>query len=45
MAFQAEPPKIFCQIVERGPHTELLARRGFYYNLYMSQFQGQEERG
>jgi ATP-binding cassette subfamily B multidrug efflux pump len=26
------------QIVERGKHSELLARKGFYYNLYMSQF-------
>ncbi len=26
------------QIVERGTHPELLARRGFYYELYMSQF-------
>lgn len=26
------------QIVERGTHTQLLAQRGFYYNLYMSQF-------
>jgi ATP-binding cassette subfamily B protein len=26
------------EIVERGTHDELLARRGFYYNLYMSQF-------
>lgn len=26
------------QIVERGTHDELLAKRGFYYNLYMSQF-------
>ncbi|OGO22818.1 MAG: ABC transporter, partial [Chloroflexi bacterium RBG_16_51_16] len=30
------------QIVERGLHSELLARRGFYYNLYMSQFKKQE---
>ena len=29
------------EIVERGRHDELLAARGFYYNLYMSQFQGQ----
>ena len=26
------------QIVERGTHQELLARRGAYYRLYMSQF-------
>ncbi|MBC7237425.1 MAG: ABC transporter ATP-binding protein, partial [Chloroflexi bacterium] len=26
------------QIIERGTHEELLARQGFYYNLYMSQF-------
>jgi ATP-binding cassette subfamily B protein len=26
------------QIVERGRHAELLAARGFYYDLYMSQF-------
>lgn len=25
-------------IVEQGTHAELLARRGFYYELYMSQF-------
>jgi ATP-binding cassette subfamily B protein len=25
-------------IIERGKHEELLARKGFYYNLYMSQF-------
>lgn len=29
------------EIVERGKHDELLAARGFYYDLYMSQFQGQ----
>jgi ATP-binding cassette subfamily B protein len=29
-------------IVERGRHEELLARHGFYYNLYMSQFRRQE---
>ena len=28
------------RIVERGRHDELLARRGFYYRLYMSQFKG-----
>jgi len=27
-------------IVERGTHDSLLARRGFYYSLYMSQFKG-----
>jgi ATP-binding cassette subfamily B protein len=26
------------EIVERGTHRELLAQKGFYYNLYMSQF-------
>ena len=25
-------------IVEQGTHTELLARRGFYYQLYRSQY-------
>ncbi len=30
-------------IVERGTHAELLARKGFYYNLYMSQFSREEE--
>ncbi len=29
-------------IVERGTHTELLDRRGAYYDLYMSQFQREE---
>ncbi len=28
------------EIVERGTHEELLAQRGFYHNLYMSQFKG-----
>jgi ATP-binding cassette subfamily B protein len=28
------------RIIERGTHPQLLARRGFYYNLYMSQFKG-----
>lgn len=27
-------------IVEQGTHEELLERRSFYYNLYMSQFKG-----
>ena len=31
------------QIIERGVHADLLARKGFYYNLYMSQFKKQEE--
>jgi ATP-binding cassette subfamily B multidrug efflux pump len=31
------------RIVERGTHDELLAQRGFYHNLYMSQFRGQAE--
>jgi ATP-binding cassette subfamily B protein len=26
------------RIIERGKHSELLASKGFYYNLYMSQF-------
>lgn len=26
------------EIVERGTHKELLEKKGFYYNLYMSQF-------
>ncbi len=29
------------RIVERGTHRELLARRGFYHRLYISQFKGQ----
>jgi len=28
------------KIVERGTHESLLAQEGFYYNLYMSQFKG-----
>ena len=31
------------EIVERGTHSELLARRGAYYDLYMSQFRREEE--
>ena len=30
------------EIIEKGTHTELLERRGFYHHLYMSQFKGQE---
>jgi ATP-binding cassette subfamily B protein len=26
------------QLVEKGTHEELLKRKGFYYNLYQSQF-------
>jgi ATP-binding cassette, subfamily B, multidrug efflux pump len=33
------------QIVERGVHSELLARKGFYYDLYMSQFRREEQLG
>ena len=31
------------RIIERGRHDELLEKKGFYYNLYMSQFKKQEE--
>jgi len=31
------------EIIERGKHDELLAKEGFYYELYMSQFKKQEE--
>jgi len=31
------------EIVERGRHEELLREKGFYYDLYMSQFKKQEE--
>jgi ATP-binding cassette subfamily B protein len=30
------------EIVERGTHATLLAQRGFYYDLYTSQFRGQK---
>lgn len=32
------------EIIERGRHAELLAQRGFYYNLYMSQFRADARR-
>ena len=28
------------EIIERGTHIQLLEKKGFYYNLYMSQFKG-----
>ncbi|MEX1248477.1 MAG: ABC transporter ATP-binding protein [Anaerolineales bacterium] len=31
------------EIIERGKHAELLVKKGFYYELYMSQFKRQEE--
>lgn len=31
------------QIVERGTHTELLEKKGFYYDIYMSQFWREEQ--
>jgi ATP-binding cassette subfamily B multidrug efflux pump len=30
------------RLVERGRHDELMARRGAYYNLYVSQFKGHD---
>ncbi len=33
------------QVVERGTHESLLAARGFYYDLYMSQFRTQTDDG
>ena len=33
------------QIVERGTHSELLADKGFYYDLYMSQFRRDVDAG
>ncbi|MDQ6832817.1 MAG: lipid ABC transporter permease/ATP-binding protein, partial [Chloroflexota bacterium] len=30
------------RIVERGSHGELLARRGFYFNLYAMQFRARD---
>jgi ATP-binding cassette subfamily B protein len=31
------------EIIERGRHEDLLERKGFYYKLYMSQFQRREQ--
>jgi ATP-binding cassette subfamily B multidrug efflux pump len=31
------------EIIERGTHEELLAQRGFYHKLYMSQFKGHSQ--
>jgi ABC-type transport system involved in cytochrome bd biosynthesis fused ATPase/permease subunit len=31
------------KIIERGTHDELLRARGFYYDLYMSQFRRESE--
>lgn len=33
------------QIIERGTHAELLEKKGFYYNLYMSQFRREQPEG
>jgi ATP-binding cassette subfamily B protein len=33
------------EIIERGTHQALLDARGFYYNLYVSQFKGQAQPG
>ena len=33
------------EIEEFGPHNELMARKGFYYRLYMSQFKGKGTEG
>ena len=30
------------EIIETGTHNELLAQEGFYHNLYISQFKGQQ---
>lgn len=31
------------EIIERGTHRELLAKKGFYHHLYISQFKGQHD--
>jgi ATP-binding cassette subfamily B protein len=28
------------ELIEKGNHAELLAQKGFYFNLYISQFRG-----
>ncbi|MFN2198773.1 MAG: ABC transporter ATP-binding protein [Anaerolineales bacterium] len=33
------------EIEEEGPHDELMAKKGFYYTLYMSQFKGKAPGG
>jgi len=33
------------EIIERGTHDSLLQQKGFYYNLYISQFKGQAQAG
>ena len=30
------------EVVEQGSHQQLLDKRGFYHNLYVSQFKGQQ---
>jgi ATP-binding cassette subfamily B protein len=30
------------EIIEQGRHAQLIERKGFYHNLYMSQFKGQQ---
>jgi len=29
------------ELIERGTHLQLMEQRGFYWNLYTSQFKGQ----
>ena len=31
------------EIIEQGKHAELLERKGFYYDLYTSQFKNESE--
>jgi ATP-binding cassette subfamily B protein len=30
------------EIIEQGTHQQLLDQKGFFYNLYISQFKGQQ---